>query len=113
MSYTQEELEKLQSKNSFLIQKSLYEDLKLMSDGEAKYIMISIFEYVESAVIPQLDDVKHRFIKGVFNRFVVAYDKDSIKWLKSCKKKSDNKKADWQKRKIDSQGNQTEHPIYK
>jgi hypothetical protein len=113
MNYTSEEMEKLQGKNSFLLQKSLYEDLKLMSDSETNYIMMSIFEYVINGVIPELDDVKHRFIKGAFNRFVLAYDNDSIKWLKSCKKKSDNKKADWQKRKIDSQDNPTEHPKYK
>jgi len=113
MSWTKEELEKLQDKNSFLIQKSIYEDLKLMSEAETHYLVMRMFEYVLNGEIPALDDKKHRFVKSAFNRFKIAYDSDSAKWLKACKKKSENKKADWQKKKTDRQGNPTEHPIYK
>lgn len=112
-NFTIEQIEKLQEKNSFLIQKSIYEDLKLMTENEVQYLLLRIFEYVLNGEIPHLDNNKHRFVKSAFNRFKIAYDNDSKKWLKSCKTKSDNKKADWQKRKTDKDGNPLEHPTYK
>ena len=112
MDYTKEELEKLQEKNSFLIQKSIYEDLKLMTENEVQYLVMRIFEYVLNGELPVLDDKKHRFVKSAFNRFKIAYDNDSMKWLKVCKKRSDNKKEDWKKRKNNDTGNPLEHPIY-
>jgi len=113
MSFSKDDLEKLSGKNSFLIQKSIYEDLKLMSEKEVQYLIMRIFEYVLNGEIPQLDDRKYRFMKSAFNRFKNAYDNDSAKWLKACKKKSENKKADWQKKKTDKNGNPLEHPLYK
>ncbi|MDF1877297.1 hypothetical protein JHD47_05655 [Sulfurimonas sp. SAG-AH-194-L11] len=112
MSLTKEDIDKLSEKNSFLVQKSMYEDLKLMNASESHYILNAIFEYVISGVIPTLDKQEHRFVKSVFNRFKLAYDNDSSKWLKACKKKSSNKKQEWLKRKTDVSGNPLEHPTY-
>ena len=113
MNFTKEDIEKLSEKNSFLIQKSIYEDLKLMSENEVQYLVMRIFEYVLNGELPELDNKKHRFVKSAFNRFKLAYDNDSMKWLKACKKKSSNKKQEWQKRKTDEAGNSLEHPTYK
>jgi len=111
--FTKEDIEKLSEKNSFLIQKSIYEDLSLMTDKEVHYLVMRIFEYVLYGEIPNLKAKEHRFILSAFNRFKSAYDNDSMKWLKACKKKSSNKKQEWQKRKTDTAGNSLEHPTYK
>ncbi len=115
MSFTKEEIEKLSEKNSFLIQKSFYFDLQNMGEIETKTVINAIFEYVLYGQIPSFNEPKYRFIKSVFDRFKDSYDKDSKKWLKSCEKKSENKKEDWQKKKgdkVDKFGNPLEHPIY-
>ena len=103
MQYSKEDLEKLSEKNSFLIQKSIYEDLKLMSDGEVHYLVMRIFEYVLFGIIPDLNNKEHRFILSAFNRFKSAYDSDSMKWLRTCNKKSENKKEEWKKRRNKSE----------
>ena len=113
MEFTKEEIEKLQGKNSFLIQKSIHEDVKIMSDSEAHYFLMSLFDYVIDGVIPSLDRQDQRIVKSTFNRFKVAYDKDSSKWLDSCKRKSNNKKEEWNNKKNDKNGNPLQHPVYK
>lgn len=105
--FTKEELEKLCDKNSFLINKTLFEDIKEMSDGEVKYLMYIIFEYVISGVIPDLTNRDQRFVRVAFNRFRSDYVKDSKKWLETCKLKSDRKKDEWKKRKEKEQDNTT------
>ena len=97
--FTKEEHEKLCSKNSFLINKTLFEDIKEMGDGEVRYLMYVIFEYVNDGVIPDLTSTDKRFVRVAFNRFKSDYIKDSTKWLETCKLKSDRKKEDWKKRK--------------
>ena len=97
--FTKEEHEKLCNKNSFLINKTLYEDIKEMSDGEVRYLMYIIFEYVIAGVIPDLLNADQRFVRVAFNRFKSDYVKDSKKWLQTCKLKSDRKKEDWEKLK--------------
>jgi len=97
--FTKEEQDKLCGKNSFLINKTLFEDIKLMSDGEVKYLIYVIFEYVIYGVIPDLLNEDQRFVRVAFNRFKCDYVKDSKKWLETCKLKSERKKEDWQKRK--------------
>lgn len=100
--FTDEEMEKLCNKNSFLINKTLFEDIKEMGDGEVRYLMYTIFEYVINGVIPDLSEPKKRFVRVAFNRFKNDYIKDSIKWLDTCKLKSDRKKEDWKNRKKNS-----------
>ena len=115
--FTKEELEKLQEKNSFLIQKSLYVDIKEMGIEEKNLFLVSVFEYVICGAIPNLIELKYRFVRASFNRFKDAYTSDSKKWLKTCKNKSEAKSKEWQERKKtptkDQDGNPTEHPIYK
>ena len=102
---TSDDIEKLSKKDSFLIQKTLYEDIKEMSIGEAKMLMTAIFAYVVDGEIANLSDPKYRFVRVAFNRFKKDYEDDSHKWLDSCKKKSDNKKEDWKKRQSEKQPN--------
>ncbi len=107
---------KLSAKDSFLIQKTLYEDVKEMSEAEAKYFLMKMFEYVLHGVIPDLSLPNQRFVRVSFNRFKTDYDNDSMKWLESCKKKSDRKKEDWANRSKgkdkDADGNPLKHPKY-
>ena len=106
MAYlTDQDIEKLSKKDSFLIQKTLYEDIKEMETGEVKLLMVAIFAYVVDGEIANLTDNKYRFVRVAFNRFIKDYQDDSHKWLDSCKKKSDRKKEDWNKK-------QGKHPIY-
>ena len=105
--FTKEEHEKLCDKNSFLINKTLFEDIKEMGDGEVRYLMYVIFEYVIDGVIPDLTNADQRFVRVAFNRFKSDYVKDSKKWLTTCKKKSDRKKDEWKKRKEEEKKNTT------
>ncbi len=111
---TDEDRKKLNSKDSFLIQKTLYEDIKEMSEKEVKYFMMLVFEYVLHGVVPDLSNPQNRFVRVAFNRFKTDYDGDSMKWLESCKRKSDRKKEDWEKRSKnkDKDGNPLKHPDY-
>lgn len=93
-----EDIEKLSKKDSFLIEKTLYEDIKEMSTGEVKMLMIAIFAYVVDGEIANLKEDKFRFVRVAFNRFKKSYQDDSHKWLESCEKKSQRKKEDWQKK---------------
>ena len=113
MNYTKEELEKLESKNSFLIQKSMYEDIKIMTENETHFLLMAVFEYSMCGVVPKLDGQEQRLVKSAFNRFKMSYDKDSKSWLKSCKRKSEVKKEWHKKKKTDDVGNPLEHPQYK
>ncbi len=103
---TDQDIEKLSKKDSFLIQKTLYEDIKEMETGEVKLLMVAIFAYVVDGEIADLTDNKYRFVRVAFNRFKKDYQDDSHKWLDSCKKKSENKKEDWKKRQSER------HPLY-
>lgn len=103
---TSEDIEKLSKKDSFLIQKTLYEDIKEMNSGEVHALMIAIFAYVVDGEIADHSDEKFRFVRVAFNRFKKDYQDDSHKWLDSCKKKSENKKEDWKKRQPER------HPTY-
>ena len=103
---TSEDVEKLSKKDSFLIQKTLYEDIKEMSQGEVKMLVVAIFAYVVDGEIANLADNKYRFVRVAFNRFKKDYEDDSHKWLESCEKKSQRKKEDWQKKQADK------HPRY-
>ncbi len=102
---TDEDIKKLSKKDSFLIQKTLYEDIKEMSMGEVKMLMTAIFAYVVDGEIANLDDGKYRFVRVAFNRFKKDYQDDSHKWIDSCEKKSQRKKEDWNKK-------QEKHPTY-
>jgi len=103
---TDQDIEKLSKKDSFLMQKTLYEDIKEMSQGEIKMLMVAIFAYVVDGEIADLKEDKFRFVRVAFNRFKKDYQDDSHKWLESCDKKSKRKKEDWQKKQGDK------HPIY-
>ncbi len=113
-SISENDRRKLSEKDSFLIQKTLYEDIKEMSDMEVKYFMMRMFEYVLHGVIPDLTNPQNRVVRIAFNRFKTDYDNDSMKWLETCKKKSDRKKEDWANRpkEKDADGNPLKHPIY-
>ena len=104
--FTEDEQKKLCDKNSFLINKTLFEDLKEMNDGEVRYLMYVIFEHVIAGVTPDLTEANQRFVRVAFNRFKRDYEIDSRKWLTSCKIKSDRKKDEWKKRK-EEQNNTT------
>ncbi len=103
---TDEQIVKLSKKDSFLIQKTLYEDIKEMNAGEVKMLMVAIFAYVVDGEIANLTDDKFRFVRVAFNRFKTDYQDDSHKWLDSCEKKSKRKIEDWQKRQSNK------HPTY-
>jgi len=110
------ELEKLQGKGSFLIQKSLAVDLREMGIEETYLFINAVFDYVTGGVEPDLAEQKYRFVRASFNRFKEAYISDSRKWLKSCKNKSEAKSKEWQDRKTkttkDPQENSHSHPDY-
>ena len=86
--FSEDERKKLCDKNSFLINKTLFEDIKEMNDGEVKYLMYAIFEYVIDGVIPDLIESHQRFVRVAFNRFKRDYEIDSRKWLDTCDKRS-------------------------
>jgi len=111
---TDEDREKLSKKDSFLLQKTLYEDIKEMSEKEAKFFMMAMFEYVLYGVVPDLSSPQDRFVKVAFNRFKMDYDSDSMKWLESCQKKSERKREDWANRSKDKNkdGNPLKHPDF-
>ena len=117
IDFTKVELEKLSEKGSFLIQKSLFEDIMEMTDAEASFFILAIFEYVLNGTEPNLLRQSQRTVRIAFNRFKRDYKSDSTKWLKSCKRKSDTKKQEWKARKgnaskTDSEGNPKMHPKY-
>lgn len=103
---TDQDIEKLSQKDSFLIQKNLHEDIKEMSPDEVYLLFLSIFGYVNDGELRNLSDSKYRFVRVAFNRFKNDYVDDSVKWIESCKKKSERKKEDWGKK----QG--LKHPKY-
>lgn len=114
---TKEEIEKLSEKSSFLTQKSLYEDIKEMTDVEAKVFLMAQYEYVIYGIVPDFDKPEQRAVKVALNRFKRDYDSDSKKWLKSCKKKSESKAKEWENRRnknisVDVDKNTIEHPDY-
>ena len=115
--FTIDEIEKLQEKNSFLLQKSLIVDVKEMGIEETNLLFNAILDYVVTGVEPNLEGQKFRFIRASFNRFKEAYISDSKKWLKTCRKKSEAKAKEWQERKqtsiTDSEGNPLKHPNFK
>ena len=108
-NHTKEEMEKLEEKNSFLIQKSMYEDIKLMTEIETHFLLMAVFEYVISGVIPSLDRSDQRLVKSAFNRFKMAHDDNSTRYLKTCKKNQENINKRWKKKPKDEQ---LQHPIY-
>lgn len=114
--FTTDEIGKLQEKGSFLIQKSLAVDLREMGTEETSLFINAVFDYVTSGIELDLTEQKYRFVRASFNRFKEAYISDSKKWLKSCKKKSESKKNEWQERKkvskTNSNGDPFKHPDY-
>ena len=113
--FTTDESEKLQEKNSFLIQKSLIVDVKEMGVEETNLFFNSILDYVVTGTEPTLEGIKFRFVRASFNRFKETYLSDSKKWLKTCKKNKDNATARWERAQPtkDKNGNPTAHPKYK
>lgn len=113
MNFSKDDLDKLQEKSKFPIEIALLKDMLEMGEMEKDMFLKCMIGYIESGEIPNFTDKKYRFISTIFRRFRENYDSDSSKWLKSCKRKSEAKKADWQKKKTDKFGNPLEHPIYK
>ncbi len=89
-NYTKEELEKLQDRNSILIQKSMYEDIKIMTEVETHFLLMAIFEYAISGVVPTLERQDQRIVKSAFNRFKMTYEDNSMKFIKTCRQNKKN-----------------------
>ena len=96
---TEEELEKIRAKKSFIIHKSLEVDIREMTGEEVKLLMLAIFDFVNNG---QTYDFKHpsnRAVRVAFNRFLEDYKRDSMAWLETCNKNRENIRKRWDKNK--------------
>jgi len=94
---TDKERQKVIDKGNILIDNTLFADFYSMEDFEIALLMKSIGKYVGSGEIPGFSK-DQRIIKMAFNRFKVSHDANCRKYLDTCKKKSENKIKDWEKR---------------
>ena len=87
--FTEQELALLRQKKKFLIQDDMFEEIKLLRDSHIALLIYSIFEYVESGMLPELEEEHHIPIKMSFNRFKKQHDENCREWLDSRKKKQE------------------------
>lgn len=101
----EQERQKLIDKGNVLLDLTLFADFYSMEDGEIALLMRSIGSYIGTGEVPKFTK-DQKLVKMAFNRFKVSYEANSRKYLDSCRRKSENKKKDWQKWKNKSDENQ-------
>ena len=92
---TDEELEKVRAKKSFMLQKSLIHDIEAMSGEEVKFLMQAIFRYVIYGETYELTHPDNRAVRVAFGRFMEDYKRDCIAWLETCNKNRENIRKRW------------------
>lgn len=86
--FTEDEVQKIQNKKSFIFHKSLRYDIEAMSAEEVKFFMEVIFLFVSDGELLDLAPESNRGVRVAFNRFYDDYIRDNQEWLKTCKQKS-------------------------
>ena len=93
-----EELEKLNDRQSFLMQKSLSPLINMMDYDERGILLTAILEF--SITQNEIDLSKNKLVHGAFNMFKEEFIKDAKKYLRTCDRNSQNAKKRWDKKNV-------------
>lgn len=93
-----EELEKLNDRQSFLMPKSLSPLINMMDYQERGILLTAILEF--SITQNEIDLSKSKLVHGAFNMFKQEFIKDAKKYLRTCDRNSQNAKKRWGKNNV-------------
>ena len=96
--FNDEEMQKLNERDGFLITKSLFTLLDVMNMEEKGITFTAIIDFVRTGEIMQFK-VERSFPKVALDEFIRQYTKDREKYINKCKKNAENIKKRWDKEK--------------
>ncbi len=96
MNFTQEDIEKLDSRASFLLTKHLMPLVNLMTMEERGLLLTAILAY--GIRIELVDMSSSKIVEGAFNLFKQDFIKEGKRYLKTCDKNKENIEKRWSKR---------------
>ena len=90
---TDEEIQKLHDRQSFLLPKSLMALVNIMDNEDRGLLLTAILSY--GINLEEIDISRNKLVLGAFNLFKQDFNKEGKRYVDRCKKNSANVKKRW------------------